>query len=138
MAENVYPTLDSVGFLTTPESKAERILSDYIGTNFSQSNVFYGSLKSMIYAVKNNTNDMAGLANQVTNDLTELYGKYLSGVVVEVQTVPTVDPDGNVNDAVYELQMDVQFLSGSNVVQLAKSIMVDNKGLGRLMTIERR
>lgn len=138
MAENVYPTLDSVGFLTTPESKAERILSDYIGTNFSQSNVFYGSLKSMIYAVKNNTNDMAGLANQVTNDLTELYGKYLSGVVVEVQAVPTVSPDGSVNDAVYELQMDVQFLSGSNVVQLAKSIMVDNKGLGRLMTIERR
>ena len=81
MAENVYPTLGSVGFLTTPESKAERALSDYIGTNFSQSNVFYGSLKSMIYAVKNNTNDMAGLANQVTNDLTELYGKYLSGVV---------------------------------------------------------
>ncbi len=138
MAENVYPTLDSVGFLTTPESKAERVLSDYIGTNFSQSNVFYGSLKSMIYAVKNNTNDMAGLANQVTNDLTELYGKYLSGVVVEVQAVPTVSPDGSVNDAVYELQMDVQFLSGSNVVQLAKSIMVDNKGLGRLMTIERR
>ena len=138
MAENVYSTLDSVGFLTTPESKAERILSDYIGTNFSQSNVFYGSLKSMIYAVKNNTNDMAGLANQVTNDLTELYGKYLSGVVVEVQAVPTVDSDGNVNDAVYELQMDVQFLSGSNVVQLAKSIMVDDKGLGRLMTIERR
>ena len=138
MAENVYPTLDSVGFLTTPESKAERILSDYIGTNFSQSNVFYGSLKSMIYAVKNNTNDMAGLANQVTNDLTELYGKYLSGVVVEVQAVPTVSPDSSVNDAVYELQMDVQFLSGSNVVQLAKSIMVDNKGLGRLMTIERR
>ena len=138
MAENVYPTLDSVGFLTTPESKAERILSDYIGTNFSQSNVFYGSLKSMIYAVKNNTNDMAGLANQVTNDLTELYGKYLSGVVVEVQAVPTVSSDGSVNDAVYELQMDVQFLSGSNVVQLAKSIMVDNKGLGRLMTIERR
>lgn len=138
MAENVYPTLDSVGFLTTPESKAERILSDYIGTNFSQSNVFYGSLKSMIYAVKNNTNDMAGLANQVTNDLTELYGKYLSGVVVEVQAVPTVSTDGSVNDAVYELQMDVQFLSGSNVVQLAKSIMVDNKGLGRLMTIERR
>ena len=138
MAENVYPTLDSVGFLTTPESKAERVLSDYIGTNFSQSNVFYGSLKSMIYAVKNNTNDMAGLANQVTNDLTELYGKYLSGVVVEVQAVPTVSPDSSVNDAVYELQMDVQFLSGSNVVQLAKSIMVDNKGLGRLMTIERR
>ena len=138
MAENVYPTLDSVGFLTTPESKAERVLSDYIGTNFSQSNVFYGSLKSMIYAVKNNTNDMAGLANQVTNDLTELYGKYLSGVVVEVQAVPTVSSDGSVNDAVYELQMDVQFLSGSNVVQLAKSIMVDNKGLGRLMTIERR
>ena len=138
MAENVYITLDSVGFLTTPESKAERILADYIGTNFSQSNVFYGRLKSMVYAVKNNTNDMAGLANQVTNDLSELYGKYLSGVVVDVQAVPTVEPNGSINDAVYELQMDVQFLSGSNVVQLAKSIMVDNTGLGRLMTIERR
>ena len=138
MAENVYTTLDTVGFLTTPESKAERILGDYIGTNFSQSVVFFGSLKSMIYAVKNNTNDMAGLSSQVSSDLTELFGKYLSGVVVEVHAVPTVDPNGGVNDAVYELQMDVQFSSGSNVVHLAKSIMVDNKGLGRLMTIERR
>lgn len=138
MAENVYPSLDSVGFLTTPESKAERILGDYIGTNFSQSVVFYGGLRSLIYAVKNNTNDMAGLSSQVTNDLTELFGKYLSGVVVEVQAVPTTSHNGSVNDAVYELQMDVQFLSGSNVVQLAKSIMVDNKGLSRLMTIERR
>lgn len=138
MAENVYITLDSVGFLTTPESKAERILADYIGTNFSQSNVFYGKLKSLIYAVKNNTNDMSNLALQVSNDLTELYEKYLSGVVVDVRAVPTTTASGGVNDAVYELQMEVQFLSGSNVVQLAKSIMVDNKGLGRLMTIEKR
>ena len=65
MASNTYPTLDSVGFLDNPRSKAERILTDYLGSNYSQSNVFLGRVKSLIYAIKNNTNDIVKTSNQI-------------------------------------------------------------------------
>lgn len=138
MANNVYPTMDSVGFITDARTKAERILADYLGTNFSQSNIFQGRLKSLVYAVKNNTNDMSGLGVQVTRDLEDLFNAYLDGVTVDVQAVPTKFDNGSVNDGVYDLQLSVQFMVGGVLEELAKSIQVENTGLARLVNIERR
>lgn len=138
MPSNVYPTMDSTGFISSARSKAERILADYLGTNFSQSNIFHGRLKSLVYAVKNNTNDMSGLGVQVTHDLEELYNAYLEGVSVEVQAVPVKFDNGAVNDGVYDLQIHVQYMVGGVLEELAKSIQVENTGLARLVDIQKR
>lgn len=138
MATNVYPTMDSVGFITDARTKAERLLADYLGTNFSQSNIFHGRLKSLVYAVKNNTNDMSGLGVQVTRDLEDLFNAYLDGVTVDVQAVPMKFDNGTINDGVYELQLSVQFMVGGVLEELAKSIQVENTGLARLVNIEKR
>lgn len=138
MASNVYPTMDSAGFITGSRSKAERILADYLSTNFSQSNIFYGRLKSLVYAVKNNTNDMSGLGVQVTRDLEELFNAYLDGVSVDVQAVPTKTEVGTTNDGVYDLQISVQFMVGGVLEELAKSIQIESTGLSRLVDIQKR
>lgn len=138
MPANVYPTMDSTGFLRDPRAKAERILVDYLSTNYSQSNIFFGRLKSLIAAVQNNPNNMPNLANQVNNDLSTLFSAYLENVLVEVTPVEFEKSDGTVNDALYDLQIRVQYSVGNQLEELAKSILVENTGLARLVDIERR
>lgn len=137
MPSNIYPTMDSVGFLTNPRSKAERILTDYLGSNFSQSNVFLGKVKSLIYAIKNNTNNMPGTAKQIQDDLTVLYNAYLDSVTVDVQIVALPMADGSGESARYDLQISVQYLSNGVMESLGKSIQMDNTGFLRLVTLER-
>lgn len=137
MPANTYPTMDSVGFISNPKSKAERILTDYIGSNYSQSNIFLGRIKSLIYAIKNNTNDMPKTAMQIQDDLTTLYNAYLESVTVNVTIVPTNQMDGSENTAVYELLISVQFLSNGIIESLGKSIQLDNTGFTRIASLER-
>lgn len=137
MPSNVYPTMDSVGFLTNPRSKAERILTDYLGSNYSQSNIFLGKVKSLIYAIKNNTNNMPATAAQVRNDLTELYNAYLDNVTVEVDIVPLTLSNGSSESSRYDLQIAIQYLSNGVLESLGKTIQMDNTGLLRIVTLER-
>lgn len=137
MPANTYPTMDSVGFITNPKAKAERILTDYIGSNYSQSNIFLGRVKSLIFAIKNNTNDMPKTAMQIQDDLTTLYNAYLDSVTVDVSIVPVSHSDGSDNSAVYDLQISVQFLANGVIESLGKSIQMDNTGFKRIATLER-
>ena len=135
MASNTYPTLDSVGFLDNPRSKAERILTDYLGSNYSQSNVFLGRVKSLIYAIKNNTNDIVKTSNQIQDDLTTLYNAYLDNVTINVNMAPVTNELGQ-DTARYDLQLGIQFLNNGVIESLGKTIQLDNKGFVRITTLE--
>jgi hypothetical protein len=135
MPANTYPTLDSVGFITNPRSKAERILTDYLGSNYSQSNIFLGRVKSLIYAIKNNTNNIVRTSNQVQDDLSTLFNAYLDSVTVEVQMEPITNANGQAT-ARYDLQIKVQFLNNGIIESLGKTIQLDNTGFVRIATLE--
>ena len=48
---NTYYALDTVGFVTEPAVIAERVLADYLSTNYSQSIIFFGSLKPTRFGI---------------------------------------------------------------------------------------
>lgn len=129
-----YPTMDTVGFITTPSSIAERILSDYRCTNHSQSAVIQ-NLRSLTKALQSNSSDIQAFAAKIQSDLEGIYQTYLDDVLVEVNAVPTVDTSGRENDCVLNIQIRVRYRNGSQLEELAKSIQYDNKGFSRLVEL---
>lgn len=138
MIRNVYPTVDSAGWLSSPNAIAECILSDYAGTNYSQSAVHYGTLRSLSKAVQNNPNDMDGVAIQVRTDLEQMFNNFLFGVEVQTRAIPQVDGRGEESGSRYELQMGVWYDTSNGRDSLMRAISItDNKIITRLHTIER-
>lgn len=133
-----YPALDTSGWLTSPNAIAENILTNYAGTNYSQSAVHYGTLKSLSKAIQNNPNDMEGVGVQVRGDLESLFGTYLFNVEVRTQVVPMRDNNGQESGSRFDLQMGVWYDTANGRDSLMRAISItDNKVITRLHEIER-
>lgn len=130
-----YPTMDSVGFVTTPSTVAERIITDYHATNGGQCTVVT-NLKSLILALQENSNDIPAFAQRVQDELSELYSVYLDNTTVEVEIKNTTNSDGSENDAVMDLQIRVRYRNGDTYEELGRSILYDNTGFTRLMELQ--
>ena len=79
---NPYCSLDTVGFVKEPAVIAERVLADYLSTNYSQSIIFFGKLKSLQRTIQLNAGNMDLTAAAIGEDLHELLSAYLDNVTV--------------------------------------------------------
>jgi hypothetical protein len=127
-----YTSLDSAGYISSPTAIADRLLADYIASNYSQSNIFFGQIKSLAYTVRSNPNNTFNLCRQITNDLETVYNAYLDNVSVDV-TAEQID-----NTSVLEVTIVVQYLSNGLITTLAKSLQTDSTGTARIAELESR
>ena len=82
-----YPNLDTWTF--TLESKVASILLDYFTSNYDQSNMFMGKIRSFVYTAAQYNHDPMGCANAVQDDLTNLFGYYFEESQVTVNMIYT-------------------------------------------------
>lgn len=133
---NVYCALDTVNFVSEPAVIAERVLADYLGTNFSQSIIFLGKLKSLQYSIQSNTGNMINTATAIESDLQTLFGAYLDSVTVRVTAEPILTADKLPTDR-YEMFIDVTYSTGKGMETLASTIRETNEGFRRIASIVR-
>lgn len=133
MPENTYCSLTTAGFITSPTQKAVEAFADYLSTNFSQSNVHFGELKSMAKSTADNPNDMAQLCIRISNDLTELMGVYLNEVEVEVKANPI-----DLNSARYELEIGIWFDSNGVRENMVRALKIENQRIKNIAEIVSR
>lgn len=69
-----YPTTS--GWVTTLESKLDHLLVDYLSTNYGQSIVFQGHVKSFQYTLAHYGHEPHSCAEAVESDLNYLLGAY--------------------------------------------------------------
>ena len=131
---NAYYALDTVGFVTEPAVIAERVLADYLSTNYSQSIIFFGSLKSLQRTIQANTGNMDLTSAAIQSDLESLFTRYLDNVVVNVTNAPIKNNFGNETDR-YEIFIDVSFSTGKGMESLATTIRQTNEGFIRIASL---
>lgn len=131
---NIYYALDTVGYVKEPAAIAERILADYLGTNFSQSIIFFGKLKSLQHAIQVNAGNMSATADAIQNDLNTLLSAYLDSVTVNVVATPILNTFGQ-ETAQYEMLIEATFSTGKGMESLASTIRETNEGFKRIASI---
>lgn len=131
---NPYYALDTVGFVKEPAVIAERILADYLSTNYSQSIIFFGSLRSLQRSVQANAGNMDLTSSAIQDDIETLFSRYLDNVSVNVTNAPIKNTFGNDTDK-YEIFIEASFSTGKGMETLATTIRQTNEGFTRIASL---
>ena len=85
MATACVPTLTTMGWVTSAAHKFDFAFTDFLLSNYSQSNEFYGSISSLQWIIQKNSGDTAALETESKAALTTHLGSLFDSV--EVRTL---------------------------------------------------
>lgn len=121
-----YPNLDAWTF--TLESKVASILLDYFTSNYDQSNMFMGKIRSFVYTAAQHNHNPMGCANAVQDDLTNLFGYYFEESQVTVNHKDTEEDNGK-----YDLYIDIEVKDTRERINQSRIIKIDGTRLARML-----
>lgn len=121
-----YPNLDTWTF--TLESKVASILLDYFTSNYDQSNMFMGKIRSFVYTAAQYNHNPMGCANAVQDDLTNLFGYYFEESQVIVNHKDTEEDNGK-----YDLYIDIEVKDTRERINQSRIIKIDGTRLARML-----
>lgn len=126
-----YPSLDSTGWITKPEAKADAVMLDYLQANYSQTVLFKGLVKSFQYTLQQNQHKPTRLQSAVEEDLKSIYGAYFD--LAEVQCrVTEKGKEYTGSDSAYDVEISVDVLQNGARVSIGRYLSVID---GKLMEI---
>lgn len=121
-----YPNLDTWTF--TLESKVASILLDYFTSNYDQSNMFMGKIRSFVYTAAQHNHNPMGCANAVQDDLINLFGYYFEESQVTVNHKDTEEDNGK-----YDLYIDIEVKDTRERINQSRIIKIDGTRLARML-----
>lgn len=92
---NVVPTLDTSGWVSGPAEKAERLMAYFFVSEYSQSEVHAGQIKSLPYLVSMYGREPYALRGEAERALIGILRPYFDDVDASVSVPVEVDPSTN-------------------------------------------
>lgn len=125
---NAIPSLTETGFITNKNLQMSKLFSYFMASDYSQSNLFHGSIASLKYLLAQNT-DPRDFVTSLESTLNRLYSNYFEKVETIVDTEETEGGIVNVyidikctdNDGEYYLRREIATKEG-NMVEFEKSM----------------
>lgn len=132
-----YPTLDSTGWLTKPEAKADAVMLGYLQANYSQSVLFKGKVRSFQHTLQQTQHDIATLERTVKEDLAEIYGAYFD--LAETQC--RVREPGKAytgSDAKFDIELSVDVIQNGLRVSVGRLLSVVDSKVAQIVPLQLR
>lgn len=131
MASQPLPTLDTAGWVTDVAEKAERLLGYFITSDFSQSNIFLGSIQSLPSVIQASASDFLVLRRVVEDQINSLFRPYFQGVSTNVTIEPNVI-NGIESDAQYTIRLELKVTESGITHSLGRLLSVSNSSLNKV------
>lgn len=128
---NVVPTLDTSGWVKGVAQKAERVMSYYVTTQYSQSNTFKGQVRSLQSTIQRTMHDKSALMQAVQTDMIALLNAYYDSVSVSVDIKPYKGDENKMN-----IQMTATVVEGGLSYDYGRLISVSNGIIDKVMPFE--
>ena len=117
MSVPVVPMLNETGWATSVADRLDGAFSDFITTNYSQSELWYGKLASLPYIIKATAGDLVALRSKaestLSTHLTDLFEK------VEVRVSIKTDPE---NDAKVSLVFSIVVVENGEAFNFSRTV----------------
>lgn len=91
----IVPTVSTSGWVDNIPEKADRLLSYYFVSDFSQSNLHRGQILSLPAQLQQNGHDPLALRQAMKSELENYFGQHFDSVVVDVDTETPNPQDPN-------------------------------------------
>lgn len=87
----LYPSLDTDGWLSSPTDVADKLMSDFFDSNYSQTDIYLGNVSSFGYIMQVTKGDLNACKSKIEETLKSYFLRYFSNVTIEV-TTESVNP----------------------------------------------
>lgn len=118
----VIPVLGGENWLADPELIMNKLFVHMFLTDYSQSNIYQGSVTSLQYILAEYGDDVPKLTNAVTNAITKYYGNYFDGADV---TFKLVDGDTGTSGKM-SFNLQITAVMNGKTYDLNRTLQVDN------------
>lgn len=126
MAEDL-PTLDTDGWVSDPNQKANRLMGYFFCSDYTQTNAHLGKVQSLPWIIKNNQRNYMDLGDAVRRALYTLFSNYFDSVECNVRVVQITNALGDT--AKYDIQVNMTYTQDGQTYNLAKSLSIVNNTL---------
>lgn len=100
MADNIVPHLGPMGWCDDDDTKLDILLSHFYTSDYSQSQIFDGTVSSLAKIMQTSLNNPAGCAAKIENTVQDYLAQYFTAVTVKCTVV-----DAEAADAVIQLEI---------------------------------
>jgi hypothetical protein len=83
---NIYPSLTTEAWLSSPIAVADKLMSDFFNSNYSQSNLYLGNVSSFAYVIQSTKGNPDACAELMSNVLKRYFLRYYKDVNIQVTT----------------------------------------------------
>lgn len=128
-----YPGLTSQGWTNTPTVVADKLLSDFFLSDYSQTYAFPQKVASFAKLIQLHRGDLTALVNDTTSTLRSYLQKFFSEVILTIDYKST---DGSDNTYALEIYLELIDSIGQKVL-LGRMLEVENNIITGLMAILR-
>lgn len=127
----IVPTLDSNGWLSGVAEKADALFAYFLISDYSQSTIFQGRIKSLPWIIKTNPKDLISLTSEIQRALEDLYAPYFDTMSANV-TIEKPEAFLNLTEAKIDLRISVIVRQGGRAYSLGRLINVVNNKIGKV------
>lgn len=131
-----YPSLSEDGWVNNSVKLADKLLSDFFISDFSQTYLYSGAVSSFPWIIQNKQGNIAETAALVQKTLNVYFSRYFNNVVVESQDQTSVDSPSKGQITLYIKFTDsegIEYVVGKLLevadMQISKIINLNNNGV---------
>lgn len=131
-----YPSLSEDGWVNNSVKIADKLLSDFFISDFSQTYLYSGAVSSFPWIIQNKQGNIAETAALVQKTLNVYFSRYFNNVVVESQDQTSADSPSKGQITLYVKFTDdegIEYVIGKLLeiadMQVSKIINLNNNGV---------
>lgn len=128
-----YPGLTIEGWVKTPTTVADKLLSDFFLSDYSQTYAFKGGVSSFSKLIQLHTGELQKLVTETTDRLSTYLRKFFPEVNLEIDYEST---DGSDNSYALKIYLEMVDTVGQRLT-LGRLLSVENNVITSLMSILR-
>ena len=123
------PSLSESGWISSPAEKLDKLLTYFVTSEYSQSNLYAGKISSFPYLIATYGSDQYRLQAETRDTLESFLGRYFDSVDIDVKVVQNPENDSKLsvklllivtdNDVRYSAGREIQTLN-SQFVKIGK------------------
>lgn len=125
------PTLSTEGWVKDVTGKADRLMSYFLVSDFSQTAFYPGTISSLPYLVQQYGSNAFEIEQRTRDTLYELFQRYFDGVEVQVSTeTPSPEEPNKIN-----LTISATVVSEGKAYSLGRLINVNNNLIQQIINL---
>lgn len=124
------PSLSMTGWIDEPAERADRAMSYYFASDYSQTEIFAGKVVTLQWQLEEYSQDTNRLNQEMTSYLTEYFNRYFDSATVEIDISEITDDEERL-----DIELRCTLVEKGKTYSLGRLIQSVNSKVVKILTL---